>query len=105
MTKIIEASSNIGDIVLDPFNGSGTTIHAANNLERKWIGIDQSFTAAESTLKRMKYGLKQMGDYVDKSKKDKTKSLFEESNIKFNFIVDANVLEQHPNEVHYLASL
>ncbi len=106
MTKIIEASSNVGDIVLDPFNGSGTTIHAANNLNRKWIGIDQSFTAAESTLKRMRYGLKQMGNYVDKSKQDPTKDLFDEStNISFNFIVDATVLEQYPNEINYLALL
>ena len=61
LKMIIEASSNKGDIVLDPFNGSGTTIHAANELDRKWIGIDQSFTAAEATLKRMRHGLEKNG--------------------------------------------
>ena len=42
LERIITASSNEGDIVLDPFCGCGTTIHAAENLERQWIGIDIS---------------------------------------------------------------
>ena len=42
MERIIKASSNIGDTVLDPFCGCGTTLHAAESLERKWIGIDIS---------------------------------------------------------------
>jgi len=40
LEKIIRASSNEGDIVLDPFCGCGTTIDAAETLKRKWIGID-----------------------------------------------------------------
>jgi len=40
--RIIKASSNEGDIVLDPFVGGGTTIIVADELQRKWIGIDQS---------------------------------------------------------------
>lgn len=40
LERIIEASSNLGDIVLDPFCGCGTAIAAAQKLERKWIGID-----------------------------------------------------------------
>lgn len=40
MKRIILASSNEGDIVLDPFVGSGTTCVVANILNRKWIGID-----------------------------------------------------------------
>jgi len=39
--RIVEASSDEGDIVLDPFCGCATTIIAANNLKRKWIGIDR----------------------------------------------------------------
>ncbi len=42
LNRIIKASSNPGDIVLDPFNGSGTTVVAAAMLGRKYVGIDQS---------------------------------------------------------------
>ena len=40
LERIIQASSNDGDIVLDPFCGCGTTIAAAQKLGRRWIGID-----------------------------------------------------------------
>jgi site-specific DNA-methyltransferase (adenine-specific) len=40
LERIIAASSNEGDIVLDPFCGCGTTIHAAQKLRRQWAGID-----------------------------------------------------------------
>src|SRR5208282_6216222 len=40
LERIIQASSNPGDVVLDPFCGCGTTIDAAEKLGRDWIGID-----------------------------------------------------------------
>jgi DNA modification methylase len=40
LERIIQASSNEGDVVLDPFCGCGTTIAAAQKLNREWIGID-----------------------------------------------------------------
>jgi DNA modification methylase len=40
LERIIQASSNPGDVVLDPFCGCGTTIDAAEKLGRQWIGID-----------------------------------------------------------------
>ena len=40
LERIIQASSNINEIVLDPFVGSGTTCRVAKILKRKWIGID-----------------------------------------------------------------
>ena len=40
LERIIQASSNQGDIVLDPFCGCGTTIAVAQRLKRRWIGID-----------------------------------------------------------------
>lgn len=40
LERIIEQSSNVGDIVLDPFCGCGTAVHAAQKLDRRWIGID-----------------------------------------------------------------
>lgn len=45
LRRIVKASSNKGDIVLDPFCGCGTTIVAAESLDRQWIGIDISYTA------------------------------------------------------------
>ena len=40
LERVINASSNEGDIVFDPFCGCGTTLEAAQRLNRKWIGID-----------------------------------------------------------------
>src|SRR6185312_12437033 len=40
LERIVAASSNEGDVVLDPFCGCGTAVHAAQKLKRKWIGID-----------------------------------------------------------------
>ena len=40
LERIIQASSNAGDVVLDPFCGCGTAVVAAQKLNRKWIGID-----------------------------------------------------------------
>lgn len=40
LERIVAASSNPGDVVLDPFCGCGTTIAAAQKLDRRWIGID-----------------------------------------------------------------
>jgi adenine specific DNA methylase Mod len=45
LERIIKASSNEGDIVLDPFCGCGTTIAAAQKLSRRWIGIDVTYLA------------------------------------------------------------
>lgn len=43
--RIIEASSNTGDLILDPFAGCGTTAIAAEQLERQWVGIDLTYLA------------------------------------------------------------
>jgi site-specific DNA-methyltransferase (adenine-specific) len=58
LERIIEASSNEGDIVLDPFCGCGTTITAAHKLNRKWIGID----ITHLSIALMKYRLKDAFD-------------------------------------------
>ncbi|MDR2692586.1 MAG: site-specific DNA-methyltransferase [Chitinispirillales bacterium] len=49
LERIIKASSNDGDIVLDPFMGGGTTIAVADKLNRRWLGIDQSPMAVKVT--------------------------------------------------------
>ena len=51
--QIIAASTNEGDIVLDPFCGSGTTLLAAQNLNRPWIGIDTNQAALEAARGRL----------------------------------------------------
>ncbi|MDR3183398.1 MAG: site-specific DNA-methyltransferase [Planctomycetaceae bacterium] len=53
---ILRTSSNADSIVLDCFCGSGTTLVAANNLNRCWIGIDQSGQAIETAKKRLDDG-------------------------------------------------
>ncbi len=47
LDKIIRASSNEGDLVLDPFCGCGTTVIVAHKLNRRWIGIDIDTSARE----------------------------------------------------------
>jgi adenine-specific DNA-methyltransferase len=72
LERIIEASSNPGDIVMDCFSGSGTTLDVASQLGRKWIGMDNSLEAIATTLKRFALGTKPMGDYVKKGNGQKT---------------------------------
>ena len=54
LERIIEASSNPGDVVLDPFCGCGTTVHAAEKLGRQWIGIDITHLAISLVERRLK---------------------------------------------------
>ena len=54
MERIIQASSNPGDLVLDPFCGCGTTIHAAQKLGRQWTGIDVTHLAISLIERRLK---------------------------------------------------
>ncbi|MDI9408214.1 MAG: DNA methyltransferase [Candidatus Pacebacteria bacterium] len=54
LERIILASSNEGDVILDPFCGCGTAVHAAHRLGRKWIGIDITHLAVSLIEKRLK---------------------------------------------------
>lgn len=54
LERIISASSNPGDTVLDPFCGCGTAIHAAQKLGRRWIGIDITHLAVNLIERRMR---------------------------------------------------
>ena len=53
LERIIKASTNEGDTVLDPFVGGGTTIAVADKLNRNWIGIDQSVQAIKVSELRL----------------------------------------------------
>ncbi|MBI4186893.1 MAG: restriction endonuclease [Chloroflexi bacterium] len=65
LERIIKLSSNEGDIVLDPFCGCGTTIDAAQKLNRRWLGIDVTWLAIDLVEKRLKdtYGAKITSTY------------------------------------------
>ncbi|WP_425152876.1 DNA methyltransferase [Candidatus Palauibacter sp.] len=54
MERIIESSSNEGDVVLDPFCGCGTTVDAAQKLGRRWIGIDITHLAINLIRHRLR---------------------------------------------------
>ena len=53
LERVIRASSNKGDVVLDAYCGCGTTIAVAQNLERKWIGIDITYQSISLVLRRI----------------------------------------------------
>ena len=53
LERIIQASSNSNDLILDPFCGCGTTLVAAHRLNRRWIGIDISRFATELVHNRL----------------------------------------------------
>jgi DNA modification methylase len=53
LERILKASSNEGDVVLDPFCGCGTTVQVAQRLNRRWIGIDITHLAIGLIKKRL----------------------------------------------------
>jgi len=74
LKRIINASSDPGDLVLDCFSGSGTTLAVADMLGRKWIGVDSSQEAIRTTIKRFQVGTEAMGDFVGKRAKKTSKN-------------------------------
>ena len=54
LERILSASSNPDDVVLDPFCGCGTTVHAAQKLGRQWLGIDVTHLAIGLIEKRLR---------------------------------------------------
>ncbi|HBH26260.1 MAG TPA: hypothetical protein DDX54_02525 [Rhodospirillaceae bacterium] len=67
LKRIIEASSNEGDVVLDPFCGCATTIAAAHELKRRWVGIDIAFHAVRRVARTRltdTYGLVEGKDFT-----------------------------------------
>jgi len=65
LERIISASTNEGDVVLDPFCGCGTTIEAAQRLKREWVGIDVTHVAVGLIKRRLfdVFGTKAGEDY------------------------------------------
>ena len=75
LERIIAASSNEGDVVLDPFCGCGTAIHAAQKLGRQWIGIDITHLAISLIEKRMKDAFPGIAFTVEGTPKDLASAL------------------------------
>lgn len=108
LARIINASSNPGDIVLDCFAGSGTTLAVAAQLGRKWIGIDNSVEAIATTLRRFAKGLEPMGDFVTPQESkvfelpSQKSSLWEQS--KKSAEDDANAIAYAKNGHHVISN-
>ena len=65
LERIILVSSNEGDVVFDPFCGCGTTIHAAQNLDGRWIGIDVCVQACNVIQRRIEGHFDSLWDDIE----------------------------------------
>ena len=105
---IVAASSEPGDLVVDPFCGSGTTLHASRDLGRKYIGVDASFTAAKATLRRMRHGLAPMGDFVN-GRGRTTRELpllpTSQGQLTTSFVVDKRLIEVHRDTIREICAI
>lgn len=80
LKRIILASSNKGDLIMDCFAGSGTTLVAANDLDRSWIGIDVGNEAIKVILNRFQNGTQTLDEHIGgKKKKPQMPDLFGEN--------------------------
>src|SRR5208283_5187496 len=70
LERIIQANSNEGDIILDPFCGCGTAVASAQKLNRRWIGIDVTWLAIDLIEKRLEntFGKQIQASYEVKGK-------------------------------------
>ena len=105
---IVRASSETGDLVVDPFCGSGTTLHAARDLRRRYVGIDASFSAAKATLRRMRHGLEPMGDYVNGKKPLWAKLplvAIDERSAPCAFISDSRLLDTYSDAIREIGAI
>ena len=102
LERIITASSNLGDVVLDPFCGCGTTIDAAQKLGRGWIGIDVTYLSVDLVEKRLlhAYGAEIAATYVKAGiprDKEAAFALFSKSPLEFERWA-VSLLNGQPNE-------
>ena len=102
LERIISASSNEGDVVLDPFCGCGTAIAAAHKLNRRWIGIDITHLAVALMKNRLKTAFdilpgrdyRVVGEPVDVGS---ARALAEQDRFQFQFWA-MSLLEAFPRE-------
>ena len=102
LERIVQASSNEGDVVLDPFCGCGTAIAAAQKLNRQWIGIDITHLAVALMKNRLKTAFnilpgkdyRVVGEPVDSGS---ARALAEQDRFQFEFWA-MSLLEAFPRE-------
>jgi adenine-specific DNA-methyltransferase len=75
LKRIILSSSNEGDLVLDCFAGSGTTLVAASELNRRWIGVDIGSEAIKVILNRLQNGSQTLDNYIKTNKQNEENEL------------------------------
>ena len=102
LERIIQASSNEGDVVLDPFCGCGTAVAAAQKLNRQWLGIDVTHLAVSLMKSRLKdmFNLDPGRDYeVVGEPRDvgSARALFEQDPFQFQFWA-VSLLEAQPQD-------
>ena len=98
LDRVVQASSKVGDIVLDAFAGSGTTGAVAEKLGRKWIMIDSSKFAIYTMIKRM-LNLKQEIGNKGKSLKPKSFAVYNAG------LYDMKTLKEIPFEEYHKFAL
>ena len=102
LERIINASSNEGDVLLDPFCGCGTAVAAAQKLNRNWIGIDVTHLAVALMKNRLKtaFDLDPVKDYdVTGEPQDEgsARALWEQDPYQFQYWA-VSLLEAQPQE-------
>jgi len=87
LERILSASSNENDVILDPFCGCGTSIHAAQKLGRQWIGIDVTHLAISLIEKRLADAFPGIAFHVHGTPKDigGAKALFNQDAYQFQW--------------------
>lgn len=70
LERVINASTNPGDVILDPFCGCGTTVHAAERLGRQWVGIDVTNYAVKLIQSRLEAAFTNLKIDVDGRPRD-----------------------------------
>lgn len=105
LKMIVKAGTSAGDLVLDPYCGSGTTLHAADDLGRHWVGMDQSRTAAQAAVWRLRRGLSRMGDYVNGKSLAEAADLFDAPSRSFEVLVDRDLYSRHEIEYGEIAAI
>ena len=102
LERIIRASSNEGDVVLDPFCGCGTAVAAAQKLDRKWIGVDITHLAVALMKNRLKtaFDLEPRQDYDvvgEPQDAGSARALWEQDPYQFQFWA-VSLLEAQPQQ-------